>query len=586
MHKSWRFIPSLKALVVTFGALAALGLCISGAQAQSKKYVMMSSSGTWGAVEDAAIASLGGTVAFKHAPTGIGIVDANVPGFLKLAMSSGTFSKGNEDMMVQWQDPNEHLAEETVDLEAEAVTPGDETFINEQWNLVAVDAAGAWGAGYTGAGVRVAVIDGGIWNSHVDLASKLDVARSTSFVPGFAYNQDVGTFWHGTHVAGIIAAADNGIGTVGIAPDATIIGVKALHNGTGSFGQVIQAILYASDPIAAGGAGADIINMSLGAAFYRGSGNTGAGALVAATARAVNYATDSNVLVVCAAGNNGIDLDHSSSIITVPAQSGSGIAVSATGPLGYAVGWPNGATDFRRPASYTNYGKSAVWVAAPGGDDVLPGNASCAIPRCCGGAPVSVPCWVHDMVMSTVRGSGGSTTTYSWADGTSMAAPAVSAVAAIVKQRFPGFTADEVKTFLAQHADNVPGNDPLRPYYGHGFVNAGRCATEGGTAMQAEVDLGRLTGPAVAAASRAQLVIARNGGHSPEIFFTLPAAGHARVELFDLAGRKVAQLYNGQANAGRTSLAWSSKGISPGAYFARLTTDGVQQARRIVLLGQ
>jgi subtilisin family serine protease len=585
MHKSWRFIPSIKALAIAICALAAISLCISGAWAQAaKKFVLMSSSGTWGLAQDAAITTNGGTIDYSHAASGLGVGVSSDANFLKNVMKSGAFGAGGEDQDVQWVPPNADV--DQLDVGEDAVTPGDETFINEQWNIKAVEAAGAWAAGYTGAGVRVAVIDGGLYNSHIDLASRVDVAHSTSFVPGFAFNQDVGTFWHATHVAGIIAAADNGIGTIGIAPDATIIGVKSLHNGSGSFQAVIQGILYASDPISAGGAGADIINMSLGATFNRGGGNTGAGGLVAALNQAVNYAKTQNVLVVSSAGNNGIDLDHSGNIITIPAQSGSGIAVSATGPIGYGVNWPNGATNFRHPAYYTNFGKSAVWLAAPGGEDSYqPASQLCTIPRCCGGS-VTINCWVHDMVMSSVRGSGASTTTYSWADGTSMAAPAVSAVAAIVKQRFPSFGADDLKAFLAQHADGVSGNDPLRAYYGKGFVNARRCATEGGDPSQVAPILAQHPGPAVSAAQHVQLVIARNGGPSPEISFSLPTAGHARLELFDLAGRKVGRLYDGQANAGRTTVTWKSNGIGQGAYFARLTADGVQQAQKIVLMGQ
>ena len=596
MHKSWRFTPSLKALAITFGAVAVLGLCFSGAWAQdnagdspgaAKRYLLMSSTGTWGAAQTDAVTRLGATIGFSHAGSGLGSAVSSDPDFLRAAMKSGAFAKGSLDMMVQWQDPNTRIAEESV--EEEVVTPGNETFINEQWNIVAINAAGAWGAGYTGAGVRVAVIDGGLWNSHIDLNGHVDVARSASFVPGFNFNQDVGTFWHATHVAGIIGALDNGIGTIGIAPDATIIGCKALHNGSGSFEAVINAILYASYPISAGGAGADIINMSLGATFNRGGGNTGAGALVSALNRAVNYATDHGVLVVCSAGNgdasgNGIDLDHTGNLITVPAQSGSAIAISATGPVGYAVGWPNGATNFSRPSSYSNYGNSAIWVAAPGGDFVLPGNAVCVIPRCCGGS-VAQLCWVRDMVMSTVRGTG--TTSYGWAAGTSMAAPAVSAVAAIIKQRFPSFTVGDIKAFLAQTADGVDGNDPLRPHYGHGFLNAGAAATQASTVPQAAANPNREMGPAVAAATRAQLVVARNGSSAPELSFTLPSSGPAKVELFDVAGRKVAVLYDGEAGAGRTTLSWSAgNSLHAGAYFARLTANGVQTSRQVVLLGQ
>jgi subtilisin family serine protease len=182
------------------------------------------------------------------------------------------------------------------------------------------------------------------------------------------------------------------------------------------------------------------------------------------------------VFVVSAAGNDGLDLDHSGSFTSVPAMSGSGIAVSATGPEGYAVGWPNGATNFRDQASYTNFGNSIVTVAGPGGDSRLPGNALCSIPRVPAGSVIS-NCWVFDLVLSTSRGTGASTTTYSFAAGTSMAAPAVSGVAALIKQRFPGISVGALKAKLTQTADDEgkKGNDPV---YGKGFVNARRAVTE------------------------------------------------------------------------------------------------------------
>ena len=594
MHKSWRFIPSLKALAV-FGALAMLALgSVAMAQDEAgdtpgvvKKYVLMKSAG-WGAEQSAAITRLGGTVTFSHAGSGIGVASSADPDFLRAALRSGAFDRGGLDMMVQWQDPNTRFADEGIDLEEEVVTPGDETFVNEQWNIVGMNLPAAWAAtGYTGAGVRIAVLDGGIHSTHVDLDGNLDVAKSTSFVPGFNFNQDTGTFWHGTHVAGIAAAEDNAIGTIGVAPGATIVGVKVLHNGSGSFEQVIAGILYAADAIADGGGGADIINMSLGATFAKGGGNTGAGPLVAAMNQAVNYATGKGVLVVSSAGNSAIDMDHAGSITNVPGQSGSGIAISATGPLGYAVGWPNGNQDFDRPASYTNYGNSLVWVAAPGGDFALPGNALCAIPRCCGGPAVNTNCWVHDMVMSTVRGSGASITTYGWAAGTSMAAPAVSGLAALIKQRFPGITVGDLKAHIAQTADGVAGNDPLKPYYGHGFVNAYRALTEGSVSQAAASPTPKVETAAVTA--RAELSV--GSGRVPEISFSMPSAGQARVDLFDVAGRRVAVLFSGYAGAGRTVLSWDghdSNGfkLGHGTYFARFMANDVTMSRKFVKIGE
>ncbi len=444
-------------------AVAVLALALAApAFAAEKSYVV--SAARWGQDQDAAVRNAGGSVTYSHDGAGLGVVSSDAPDFADRLRASGAFTGIDEDQVVQWQQPvNEVL------LEDAAVNPNDDTFYtNIQWAPQAVNAPAAWAAGYTGRGVRVAVLDGGIHSAHLDLAPNLDLAASRSFVPGRAFNQDTGTFWHGTHVAGIVAAADNSIGTVGIAPEATIVGVKVLHSGSGSFGAVISGILYAATSLAEGGGGADIINMSLGAEFPRGGGNTGAGPLVAALNKAVNYANRFGVLVVSAAGNSANDLDHTGSLIAVPAESGSGIAISATGPEGFGLG----ATNFRRISSYTNYGNSAIHVAAPGGDFTLPGSALCT-KLTSTGAPITRPCWVFDMVLSTARGGATSVASYAWAAGTSMAAPAAAAVAALIKQANPGISLGALKTKLAQSADDEgkQGNDP---FYGRGFVNAQR----------------------------------------------------------------------------------------------------------------
>jgi subtilisin family serine protease len=318
---------------------------------------------------------------------------------------------------------------------------------------------------YTGQGVRVAVIDGGIFGTHPDLAANIDSAAGRSFVVGalgsceVQWNCDTGTFWHGTHVSGIIAAVDNAIGVVGIAPNATIVPAKALHGGSGTFEAIIQAILYASDP--AGGR-ADIINMSLGAKFGR--NEEGAAQLIAALNKAVNTATRRGVLVISSAGNSGLDIDHTGNLIVTPAESGNGLAVSATGPVGFAYG----ATNFSRFASYSNYGTSMVSVAAPGGDYAYPTNELCTLPTTT--TPVTVPCWAFDMVLSTSRSG------YTWAAGTSMAAPAAAAVAALIKQKEPKISVGELKNRLMQ-SSNDEGKPGVDPYYGRGFVNAYRAVT-------------------------------------------------------------------------------------------------------------
>ena len=436
-----------------------LVLALVPAAASATNYVLEAPN--WGAKQTAAVQMAGGVVLYSHGSAGIGIVSSDAPDFLSRALAGNAFHSGQVDQVIQW------APEGPV---AQVVNTSNDRFFPIQWNIQAVEAPAAWAAGCTGQGARVAVIDGGIFNTHQDLAGAIDTACSTSFVPGFAYNQDVGTFWHGTHVAGIVAARDNNVGTVGVAPDATIMGVKALHNGSGSFGAVIGAILYAADPASFGAgncARADIINMSLGAVFNKNA--TGGGPLVAALNKAVNFAASQGVLVLSAAGNNGIDFGQAGNLVNVPGDSGSGLAVSATGPVGFALG----ATNFRRPASYSSYGEGYVGVAGPGGDAVLPGSAICTMTL--NGPSTTNFCWVFDLVLAPCRGT--TTNNYCFAAGTSMATPAAAGVAALIKGRFPNISLGALKARLLQSADDE-GKIGHDEFYGQGFVNARRACTE------------------------------------------------------------------------------------------------------------
>lgn len=158
-----------------------------------------------------------------------------------------------------------------------------------------------------------------------------------------------------------------------MAPEVTMTSVKVLHDGSGSFSWVIGGILFAADPAAFPGFSgcdrADIINMSLGAVFNKGAhgpGIGGAGTLIGALNKAVNFAGSKGTLVISAAGNDGLDLGQSGDVTSVPAESGSGLAISATGPLDLAgvFGSPGDPTS---PATYSNYGEGTTFVAAPGG---------------------------------------------------------------------------------------------------------------------------------------------------------------------------------------------------------------------------
>lgn len=586
-------LRKISPLLLSLGFLAiALMLNSGSASAQSTftdttpSYVLNSASGTWTSAEDQAVANAGGVLIFGHAGSGLGAATSDNPGFLKALQKSGRFGPISLDQAVQWVTPNNEQPAGD-DLTDQAITGGNETFSNLQWNMQAINANGAWSQGFDGHGVRVAVLDGGFCPNHIDLKPNLDVAHSTSFVAGFTYDQDTGgptAFRHACHVAGIIAAADNNIGTIGVAPGATLISVKVLHGGSGTFGQVIQGILYASDPISAGGGGADIINMSLGAVFARGGGNTGAGQLIAALNQAVNYAAAHNVLVVCAAGNNGLDLDHSGSLYETPGMSGSALAISATGPHGYAVGWPNGGNDFMSPAYYSNFGHSAIWVAAPGGNDnYSPASQVCAIPRIPSGNVV-VNCWVFDMIISPGAGTG----SYFFADGTSMAAPHVAGLAALIKQKYPGISVGDLKNQIKNTATII--GDGSDPFYGHGFINAGNAVTQPLSATNQLPTNKAVPVVAEAPPARVQLSAGRGLGRGETWFtFSLPSAGHVKIELFDIAGRSLATIFDGAAPVGRTTLTWNGvaggRQLSHGAYFARIRTEGDMATTKLIMVG-
>ena len=390
-----------------------------------------------------------------------------------------------EDRIVQWVDPNERVYK-IEDFAGPTPTGSTERFFPTQWALQAIQAPGAWALGEQGRGARVAILDGGIWDQHVDIAPNLDARRSTSFVPGKPFNTDTDPtlLWHGTHVAGIVAAADNNdnLGVIGVAPEATLIGVKVLEGGSGSFGQVIEGILYAADPIREGGAGADIINMSLGATFSL-SADAGTLALIAALDQATTYAHSRGALVIASAGNgdrqgHGIDHDNGN-FITIPAQSAGVVAVSALGPVGFALNPPiSTSDDFDRLASYSNFGNSIVDLSGPGGDFALlspsPDNPNCTLAINPAAAPststtVTQPCWVFDMVVSSCRGT--TTRNVCWVAGTSMSAPAVSGVAALVVGKRGRMNPDALLTIVANSADDLGASGP-DPVYGRGRVNA------------------------------------------------------------------------------------------------------------------
>lgn len=427
------------------------------------------------------IEAAGGRVTARMPQIGVAIVESSDVNFqARAGKVPGIFSVAR-DIELQFDVP---AADELVEVDyANPPNSGDnDTRFNLQWGHAAIDAAGAWNKGHRGAGVRVAVLDSGIACQHPDIAGNLLTADSASFVAGQGYCLGFANlFSHGSHVAGTIASPDNGIGTIGVAPEAKLIAVKVLSETTGSggWGGIIQGIVHAADH------GADVINMSLGVRNglqVNGPGANDVRALMNATARATRYAASQNALIVVAAGNDGRDLDADSStricdangdcwnanLRAFPGELPGVLTISATAPIGWAID-TTGSMDYL--ASYSNYGQSAIDFAAPGGDTSYPGNENCLF------SGLVRPCYVFDMVFS-VYGygvSGGQlTASYTWTAGTSMAAPHVSGVAALIIGKHGGEMSPVAVERILRASSNDLGKAGNDSEYGAGRVNASR----------------------------------------------------------------------------------------------------------------
>jgi subtilisin family serine protease len=340
---------------------------------------------------------------------------------------------------------------------ASVASPSDPStafFFPRQWGLRAIGADVAWASGALGSsGVTVAILDTGIDYLYPDLVGLVDISRSASFqpvddayinafFPGRLPITDI--HYHGTHVASTVAS--NGNTVAGVTSQTTLLAVKVCSVfGSCPSSAVFAGIIHAADN------GADVANMSLGGAFLK----PGSQGFVSVINRVTNYARQKGMLIVVSAGNSGWDLDHNGPVYSTYCDTPAVACVSATGPTAGTL--PAGPfVDVDTPAPYTNYGRSAINVAAPGG------NSSA------GGAGFVWQACSTTSLYFTVCGSGPIFTL--GLTGTSMASPHVAGVAALLVDHMGGGPA-RIKAALAQTADDL-GQRGADPFYGKGRVNA------------------------------------------------------------------------------------------------------------------
>ena len=463
-------------LLVLLALLVAVLPTPVAAGAESRSYLILSEGNKLPKKLADKVADVDGTLTSTIPEIGIAVAASSDLNFATKAIKIKGLRSVVPDVKLQWIEP---LHQEAIEVEVgnPPFSGDDDFYFDLQWGHDAVDAPEAWDAGARGAGVRVAVLDTGFDLDHVDLAPNINLALSANFVPGEALGYSLpDPFSHGSHTAGTIAAADNGFGTIGVAPEAELVLVKVLGDaGSGAFSWVIAGIMHAAI------VDADIINMSLGATLSKhGFIDEETGEWVSANevaelrvalGKATTYAYQHGTTIIASAGNDANDGDHDADQIHLPSDSPHVISVSATAPFGWAYDFT---ADLDEPAHYTNYGQSVIDFAAPGGDwDLYYSDpfTFCTI-MAAGWLPVTRPCYVFDYVFSTGSNLNPFVASYFWGSGTSMAAPHVCGVAAIIIGENGGdMHPAQVEAALRKSADDLgkPGNDD---FYGKGRVNA------------------------------------------------------------------------------------------------------------------
>jgi subtilisin family serine protease len=386
-----------------------------------------------------------------------------------------------------------------------------------QWDMRIIGAspAGSYAVDQ-GAGVKVGDLDTGIDLSHPDIAANLDVAESCSFIyastptsdpseqvtPGDCSNkaavQDLNG--HGTHTAGTMAAPINGLGTAGVAPRATIVALKAGTVQGFFFTQsVVDGLIYAGDH------GLDVVNMSFFADpwLFNCRNDAEQRAIIEAISRAARYAQQRGVVLVAAAGNDGIDLNHpiqdeispdfppgaavtrpvNNNCVVAPTELPGVVVVSATGAANL-LAW------------YSSYG-NLVDVAAPGGSRFQTPTFDSARGRVLSPYSATAADLAAEAALGRLVQDPSSGAYWAWLNGTSMAAPHAAGIVALIRSAHPNMPVGSVAALLRQTATKMPCPGVLDPgveffaapvqfcsggvgsnnFFGAGLVNAAGAAT-------------------------------------------------------------------------------------------------------------
>jgi subtilisin family serine protease len=498
--------------LLAMGFVFALGACAidddstsdvtAEATAQgSGRYLVVFKSEALPADLEQRVTKYGGRVARTLPEIGVATVGGNAAFAAKLAKDAAVLAVGPERVLslptvntLELVGDEPEAVDESVVSPEGAPTSADDLYLRGyQWDMARIGTPAAWSRGLPRT-PTVAVLDTGVMDDHPDLVGQVIRSVSTAYCstsggannsagyPKYSTLIDFITYpswdpslgctpaatryeFHGTHVAGTVAASFGRGRVVGVSPEAKVVAYKVfdtyliknaqgvVQRATGAFNSSTAAAI-----IDASSNHYDVITMSLGSHIMRNDKNDNASWLT--WNRVINFANRQGTVVIASAGNASLDLNGV--IVHVPGDLPGIVNVSATG-WSELTGGGTVSNPFRPAAGshdqlafYSNYG-SAVDITAPGGD-----CGPLAGPNCAG------PAQAQYFILSTGLNAITGVANYTFSIGTSMATPHVAGVAARVRAFHPDWTPGDVRSYLKTTAQDLGD----RQAFGAGMVNA------------------------------------------------------------------------------------------------------------------
>jgi subtilisin family serine protease len=342
------------------------------AKAQTTRYLVTFRAGVPGAFE-ARVKALGGKVSLKDATLGFAAVSGLDEQEAQSLVRDGLAATAEVEPVLQLSPVRKEKGTRPRSNRINSPSNPAGAFLFSvvpiQWNMIAVHADAAWAAGSLGSSsVSAGILDTGLDYTHPDLAGRVDLARSIDLVGeadsiakyiGAGRHPITDLNGHGSHVGTVVSS--NAFISAGITSQTVLLGVKVCDmRGRCPTSAVLAGIRYAAD------AGVSAINLSLGGSFPKNVGR-GVNSIING---AFNYAKQKGVLIVVGAGNSAADLDHDANAFQAYCSAPHVLCVSALGPTGQGAFGPFVNVD-AFASFYSDFGRSAISVAAPGGNVLL-----------------------------------------------------------------------------------------------------------------------------------------------------------------------------------------------------------------------